>query len=80
MHAEADNDGDYDDYDRELNELLDGLLEQVKTDAPLLDAAPDLLEALEGLLSLQTRYTNVGLAEFDAARAAIAKAKGRAAT
>ena len=51
MYYEADgNGGDYDDYDRELNELLDGLFEQVKSEAALLDAAPFLLNACKLLI------------------------------
>ena len=38
--------------------------------------APALLAALRGLLTLETRYTGVGLKEFDAARAALALAGG----
>lgn len=41
--------------------------------AKLLNAAPDLLEALRGVLRVADRKTD----EFDAARAAIAKAEGR---
>jgi hypothetical protein len=44
-------------------------------DARLIAAAPDLLEALRGVLRVADRAT----AEFDAARAAIAKATGGAA-
>ena len=36
--------------------------------ARLLAAAPELLEALRGLLSLQERYTRIRLTEFDVAR------------
>ena len=39
-------------------------------------AIAELVAALEGLLALETRYTNVGLIEFDNARAALAKARG----
>ncbi len=35
-----------------------------------------LREALKGLLDLETRYTNVSLKEFDAARAALSKVGG----
>lgn len=42
-------------------------------DARLIAAAPELLEALKGVLHIADRETN----EFDAARAAIAKAEGR---
>jgi len=41
-------------------------------DARLIAAAPDLLEALQGVLRVADRATD----EFDAARAAIAKATG----
>lgn len=41
--------------------------------ACLIAAAPDLLEALKGVLRVADRATD----EFDAARAAIAKAEGR---
>jgi hypothetical protein len=44
--------------------------------ARLIATAPELLRALEQLLDLQQRYTNVSLKEFDQARTAIAKAKG----
>jgi hypothetical protein len=43
-------------------------------DAVLISAAPDLLAACQGLLAISERYTNVGLKEVDAARAAIRKA------
>lgn len=42
-------------------------------DARLIAAAPDLLEALKGVLRVADRKTD----EFDAARAAIAKAEGQ---
>jgi len=46
-----------------------------RTEIVRLEAERDqLLAALRGLLNLETRYTNCGLREFDAARAAIAKA------
>ncbi|MBT9173470.1 MAG: hypothetical protein DDT21_01871 [Syntrophomonadaceae bacterium] len=45
----------------------------VEANARLIAAAPELLEALKKLLALEMRYTNVGLKEFDAARAAIKK-------
>lgn len=41
--------------------------------AALICAAPDLLEALKGVVRVADRATD----EFDAARAAIAKAEGR---
>lgn len=41
--------------------------------ARLIASAPELLDALRGVLSVADRKTN----EFDAARAAIAKAEGR---
>jgi hypothetical protein len=44
-----------------------------KCDTPLIAAAPDLLAALKGVLRVADRAT----LEFDAARAAIAKAEGR---
>ena len=47
---------------------------QTQADARLIAAAPDLLAALAGLLSISDRYTGVGLREIDAARAAIRKA------
>lgn len=43
-------------------------------DARLIAAAPDLLEALRGVVRVADRAT----VEFEAARAAIAKAEGRA--
>lgn len=46
--------------------------EETRTNARLIAAAPDLLEALEGVLRVADRQTD----EFDAARAAIAKARG----
>lgn len=49
--------------------------EQEEADARLIAAAPDLLEALKGVLRVADRKTD----EFDAARAAIAKATGSAA-
>jgi hypothetical protein len=48
--------------------------EERNANARLIAAAPDLLAALRGLLAISERYTNVGLEEFDAARAAIRKA------
>jgi hypothetical protein len=46
--------------------------EEVEANINLIVAAPDLLAALEGVLRVADRQT----AEFDAARAAIAKARG----
>ena len=37
----------------------------------------DLLEACKSLLTLETRYTNISLKEFDMARKAILKAEGK---
>lgn len=45
----------------------------VDANAALVAAAPDLLEALKGVLRVADRKT----VEFDAARAAIAKAEGK---
>lgn len=45
-------------------------LDQSEADAKLIAAAPDLLDALRGVLRVADRATD----EFDAARAAIAKA------
>jgi hypothetical protein len=45
---------------------------EVEANINLIAAAPDLLAALEGVLRVADRQT----AEFEAARAAIAKAKG----
>lgn len=59
-------------YVTETPEQIDALL-GVTAD-PLRDAAPDLLAALEGVLRVADRKT----VEFDAARAAIAKARGEA--
>lgn len=47
---------------------------QNDADIPLILAAPELLEALRGVIRVADRST----AEFDAARAAIAKATGEA--
>lgn len=49
--------------------------EENDANARLIAAAPELLEALEGVLRVADRKT----VEFDAARAAIAKARGEAA-
>ena len=49
--------------------------ENPEADARLISAAPDMLAALAGVLRVADRRTD----EFDAARAAIAKALGRAA-
>ena len=46
---------------------------QLEQYARLIAAAPELLEALEGVLRVADRKTD----EFDAARAAIAKARGQ---
>jgi hypothetical protein len=48
-----------------------------EANALLIAAAPELLDALKGLLAISDRYTGVGLREVDAARTAIAKAEGR---
>lgn len=48
--------------------------EQQEANARLIAAAPDLLAALQGVLRVADRATD----EFDAARAAIAKATGEA--
>ena len=47
--------------------------EVARENARLIAAAPDLLEALKGVLRVADRATD----EFDAARAAIAKAEGK---
>lgn len=47
--------------------------EKVTSNGHLIAAAPDLLAALEGVLRVADRAT----AEFDAARAAVAKARGQ---
>ncbi len=47
-------------------------IEVSDADATLIEAAPELLAALEGVMRVADRAT----VEFDAARAAIAKAKG----
>lgn len=47
-------------------------IEEAKANARLIAAAPELLEALEGVVRVADRKT----IEFDAAHAAIAKAKG----
>lgn len=52
-----------------------GDIEQEGANARLIAAAPDLLAALQGVLRVADRKTD----EFDAARAAIAKATGDAA-
>jgi len=51
-----------------------GGVEVASANARLIAAAPELLEALEGVLQVADRAT----VEFDAARAAIAKARGQA--
>lgn len=48
---------------------------QIEANARLIAAAPDLLAALQGVLRVADRATD----EFDAARAAIARATGSAA-
>ena len=50
----------------------DNEIPQVEANARLIAAAPDLLEALQGVLRVADRAT----VEFDAARAAIANAIG----
>jgi hypothetical protein len=50
----------------------DNEIPQVEANARLIAAVPDLLEALKGVLRVADRAT----VEFDAARAAIAKATG----
>lgn len=62
-------------FDAELNLVCDvsldgGDVETEEANALLIAAAPDLLEALRGVLRVADRNT----VEFDAARAAIAKA------
>jgi hypothetical protein len=47
--------------------------DEVQANARLIAAAPDLLDALKGVVRIADRQT----VEFDAARAAIAKAEGR---
>lgn len=47
------------------------LPERGSANARLIAAAPDLLAALQGMLAIADRYTGTGLAEVDAARAAI---------
>ena len=48
-----------------------------KADARLISAAPDLLEALEGMIARASQH-GMEWAQIDFARAAIAKAKGEA--
>jgi hypothetical protein len=48
---------------------------ELAANAHLITAAPDMLAALKGVVAVADRKTN----EFDAARAAIAKAEGRSA-
>jgi len=51
LRADADEGvGDYSVYDEAFNEMLEGLFEQVKTEAALLDVAPSLLKACKMLL------------------------------
>jgi hypothetical protein len=58
---------------KDLNELYAGNRElRQDANARLIAAAPDLLEALRGVVRVADRAT----VEFDAARAAIAKATG----
>lgn len=47
-----------------------------RKDALIVDAAPKLLSALENLMPFVEHHAKVSLAELDAARAAIAEAKG----
>jgi hypothetical protein len=76
MYYEADgNGGDYDDYDRELNELLDGLFEQVKTGAALLDEAPALLKACEMLLRAWDEGEKTQEVEWECLTEAVAMAR-----
>lgn len=50
--------------------------EESEANAKLIAAAPELLDALEGLMALESRDRVMPIgAEWDAARAAIAKAK-----
>lgn len=50
-----------------------GSATETKANACLIASAPELLEALKGVLAVADRRTK----EFDAARAAIAKAQGQ---
>jgi len=56
----------HDDFDKKISR------EEVEANALLMSAAPEMLAALEAVLSVADRAT----VEFDLARTAIAKAKG----
>ena len=65
----------YKEYDDLFNVMLEDMFEQVKGEAALLDAAPDLLKALENILIYLGDWSTDD-EECVAAHAAIAKAKG----
>lgn len=56
--------------------LYDGLEDEMEANARLIAAAPDLLEALEALLRVETEWGDPTGPEWDNARAAIARARG----
>ena len=59
-------------------EVHGGLSGQGHMDALLIAAAPDMLTALHGLLDVvNVRIDDPRIKQFDAARAAVAKAEGR---
>jgi len=61
--------------DGEYHEYYDGA-EQI-ANARLISAAPDLFAALEGLLNITGDMHNADFDEFNAAEAALAKARGQ---
>lgn len=54
------------------DDIVENGVPEIKANAALITAAPDLLKALQGVLRIADRKTD----EFDAARDAIAKATG----
>lgn len=56
-----------------IADMVEGTPEEQNANARLMAAAPDLLAALKAVVAVADRRT----VEFDAARAAIAKAEGR---
>lgn len=66
---------DFDEYDDEYNILLEGTFEAVKSQARLLDAAPELLEALKFFVAQWDDFSNGDIGEaYARARDVITKA------